>query len=630
MIKPDIFVLGKSEEYSNLEFNYTYRIPHDKVTRHTFNYIKRVGSSPYFYLVKESANTTIDLEAEVFEHNNAFHLWNGNDAVRLFNREVVLAEPEKYIDEEWHSGTITNVYDIVDTNARAYDTRYQESYNRNQCQTVILTRGWPDWCEQISKLYYPIIHIDSNDLGEQEIAEILEKSKRSYIYIVRDDIKCEGEFQLNWIPAAYDNQYMHVWNNNTNLSMISRTNLAMEPEKFTDFAYNKGEILIKHLEDTSLTIKNRVVSKVDNTIPAEQRSASLHNKDQCQSVILTRGWPEWANTMSSVHHPIIHLDNFELDLAGIDRLITESDKQVFHIIRKEIKTNDQLDYVPPFYDEMFMHIWNNSFDLQTITRAALEKSPAYYTDQAVMNDMTQIKNIDNDNLIIKNQYDIIYLSYDEESSNANFKKLQSRFPRAKRVHGVAGIFAAHQRASLLATTSMFYVVDADAIISDDFNFDYTVSLYDQDCVFVWRSRNPCNGLKYGYGGVKLFPTQKLRDAKTWRIDFTTSVANKFKAMDTVSNITNFNTSAFSAWRSGFREAVKLASSCIKNANDWESQERLETWTTIANDVPFANECRAGAKAGAKYGKEYATNLEKLAKINDFEWLEIQYEYTKND
>ena len=58
---------------------------------------------------------------------------------------------------------------------------------------------------------------------------------------------------------------------------------------------------------------------------------------------------------------------------------------------------------------------------------------------------------------------------------------------------------------------------------------------------------PINDLVYGYGGVKLFPTQALRDAKDWRIDFTTSVANKegqkgaFKALPKISNTTAFNT-----------------------------------------------------------------------------------------
>ena len=75
----------------------------------------------------------------------------------------------------------------------------------------------------------------------------------------------------------------------------------------------------------------------------------------------------------------------------------------------------------------------------------------------------------------------------------------------KRVHGVKGIHQAHIEAAKKCFTKMFWIVDADAIIMDDFNFDYVVprsSVRSRTCM---ESKNPINGLEYGYGGVKLFP-----------------------------------------------------------------------------------------------------------------------------
>ena len=69
-------------------------------------------------------------------------------------------------------------------------------------------------------------------------------------------------------------------------------------------------------------------------------------------------------------------------------------------------------------------------------------------------------------------FDIIFISYKEVNADSNFKNLQSRFPIAQRVHGVKGIHQAHIEAAKKALTKMFYVVDGDAIIEDDFNFDY--------------------------------------------------------------------------------------------------------------------------------------------------------------
>ena len=91
-------------------------------------------------------------------------------------------------------------------------------------------------------------------------------------------------------------------------------------------------------------------------------------------------------------------------------------------------------------------------------------------------------------------FDIIFISYQEPNAEANWKALKERFPMAKRVHGVKGIHQAHIQAANKSFTKMFYVVDGDAEIVDDFNFDHKVSEWDLDCVHVWRSRNPINDL----------------------------------------------------------------------------------------------------------------------------------------
>ena len=217
-------------------------------------------------------------------------------------------------------------------------------------------------------------------------------------------------------------------------------------------------------------------------------------------------------------------------------------------------------------------------------------------------------------------YDIVFISYDEINADANYARLKERFPLAKRVHGVDGIHNAHIAAAKKAFTKMFWVVDADAIILDDFNFDYEVTKWDLDVVHVWRSRNPVNGLEYGYGGVKLFPKTLTINMRTDTVDMTTTISSKFKAMPTVSNITAFNTDAFTTWRSAFRECCKLVL-----INNEESLVRLDRWCTIGSDLNAIN----GAKAGKIYGEKNASDMEALAKINDFTWLKDQWSLEKS-
>lgn len=228
------------------------------------------------------------------------------------------------------------------------------------------------------------------------------------------------------------------------------------------------------------------------------------------------------------------------------------------------------------------------------------------------------------------KYDIVFISYNETNADRNYQKLVSRFPEAKRLHGVKGIHQAHIEAAKLADTDMFWVVDGDANIEDTFDFNYEVSEYEIDAVHVWRSRNPINDLVYGYGGVKLLPTISTINMDTSNVDMTTSISNKFKAVKEISNITEFNTDNFNTWKSAFRECVKLASKTILRQHNSETAERLHIWKTVGTDRPYGKFAIQGAIAGEAYGLTFKNDKEALRRINDFDWLKEYYEQrTKN-
>jgi hypothetical protein len=221
-------------------------------------------------------------------------------------------------------------------------------------------------------------------------------------------------------------------------------------------------------------------------------------------------------------------------------------------------------------------------------------------------------------------YDIVFISYQEPNANENYAALKARFPSAKRVHGVKGIHQAHIAAAKRCFTKMFWIVDADAQIVEDFNFDYEVDDYNLNTVHVWRSLNPINDLVYGYGGVKLFPRQLTINMDTSNLDMTTSISNKFKAMPDISNVTAFNTDPFSTWRSAFRECVKLSSKSIDRQQDDETNARLNVWCTTGKDKLYGKYAIQGACAGRDYGYTNKDNLEALKLINDFDWLEGKF------
>jgi hypothetical protein len=222
-------------------------------------------------------------------------------------------------------------------------------------------------------------------------------------------------------------------------------------------------------------------------------------------------------------------------------------------------------------------------------------------------------------------YDIVFISYQEPSANENYKKLIKKYPRAKRVHGIKGIHQAHIEAAKMSTTEMLWIVDGDAIIDSNFNFDFQVSYQERDFVHVWRSLNPINDLVYGYGGVKLFPTELTLNMDVSKPDMTTSISTKFRAINKISNITAFNTDPFNTWKSAFRECCKLSSKIIDRQNDVETQERLQIWCSKGEDRSFGKYAIDGAKMGALYGTRNKSDVDKLKMINDFDWLRDQFD-----
>jgi hypothetical protein len=223
-------------------------------------------------------------------------------------------------------------------------------------------------------------------------------------------------------------------------------------------------------------------------------------------------------------------------------------------------------------------------------------------------------------------YEIFFISYDEANAEENWSTLKKLAPTARRISGIKGLKLAHHRAAEMSFTKMFYVVDGDAEILETFRFNNRVE--DYTAVYVWKSRNPINGLEYGYGGVKLLPKQKVLKMDHGKVDMTTSLSENFYIMPEISNITRFNTDEFSTWRSAFRECVKLSSRAIDRTYETETDQRLETWCTEGKDKPFGNYCIAGALEGKKYGEMHIGNAIMLSKINDFDWLETYFEAWK--
>lgn len=203
-------------------------------------------------------------------------------------------------------------------------------------------------------------------------------------------------------------------------------------------------------------------------------------------------------------------------------------------------------------------------------------------------------------------------------------------PHAMRLHGIKGLHAAHATAAEMVSTDMFYVVDGDAEILDNFEFDHVVTNDKKQCVHVFRAKNPVNDLVYGYGAVKLLPTKDVlgivnHDLKP---DVTTSINRRYEVIHKISNITRFNTDEFNTWRSAFRECAKLSSKIIPEQVDAETEHRLNIWCNVGSNRPFGNLAILGAQAGKHFGLTYRHDLNRMMMINNISAMQLLYEKYK--
>jgi len=271
-----------------------------------------------------------------------------------------------------------------------------------------------------------------------------------------------------------------------------------------------------------------------------------------------------------------------------------------------------------YYDLAYEHVWVSREGEEKIQVARL----CYVEEPRGRKEFDVTEELNED------QLDVIFISYNEPNAENNWNRVKEKAPWAQRVDGVKGILNAHKAAAKKSRTDMFYVVDGDAHLIDTWKFNYRPSIFDRDCTYIWAAVNPLTNLTYGHGGVKLFSKEKLLKLKKWRtLDMTTCVSEKIKVMSEVSNVTEFNTDEFSAWKTAFRECVKLSLNVQTDHANENHKVRLDAWQHIDANLSFSRAAMAGALQGMEFFKEHEFDADALTKINDREWLEQRYNTT---
>jgi len=225
------------------------------------------------------------------------------------------------------------------------------------------------------------------------------------------------------------------------------------------------------------------------------------------------------------------------------------------------------------------------------------------------------------NIVKSNPLDIIYLSNGEKFADKNYeyllkvtKGLQNRIVR---VDGINGRVKAYHAAAEASNTPWMFTIFAKLKIDKYFDWSWQPDRLQSPKHYIFHAKNPVNELIYGHQAMIAYNKKLALENNGKGLDFT--LDDPHSVINILSGVAEFNTDAYSTWRTAFREVIKLQS----DTSDI-SYDRLQVWLNKANGM-FAEDCLRGANDAVEYYKQVGGDITKLKYSYEWSWLKEYYD-----
>jgi hypothetical protein len=217
--------------------------------------------------------------------------------------------------------------------------------------------------------------------------------------------------------------------------------------------------------------------------------------------------------------------------------------------------------------------------------------------------------------------DIVFIDNGEPNAEENYMHLKWAAERANsvKIHrssGVNGRAAAYHAAARASTTDWFFAVFAKLKVNSDFDWLWQPDRMQQAKHYIFHAKNPVNGLEYGHQAMIAYNKRLVLANPGRGLDFT--LDDEHEVVPVLSGTAEYAHSKWSAWRTAFRECLKL-----KGQADVESKYRLNKWLNFDNtDQHIVNEdwSRWGAEDAVAYYEEVDGDFDALKKSYEWSWL----------
>jgi hypothetical protein len=212
--------------------------------------------------------------------------------------------------------------------------------------------------------------------------------------------------------------------------------------------------------------------------------------------------------------------------------------------------------------------------------------------------------------------DIVFIDNSEPGAEYNWLQLpQVSIPnQIHRSTGVTGRVAAYHAAARLSTTPWFFAVFAKLEVESEFDWAWQPDRMQEPKHYIFHARNPVNGLVYGHQALIAYNRRLVLENASTGLDFTLDSAHE--VVPVISGTARYTTTSWMAWRTAFRECIKLQHSLP----DVENEYRLKQWLRENNHDDCVKWSHIGAQDAVEYYESIGGDFVELKKSYDWAWL----------
>jgi hypothetical protein len=213
--------------------------------------------------------------------------------------------------------------------------------------------------------------------------------------------------------------------------------------------------------------------------------------------------------------------------------------------------------------------------------------------------------------------DIVFLSNGEKDAEFLHEHLvycafSQRISTVKHVKNVKGRVASQHAAAHAATTDWYFVVPGKLQVDRMFDWSWQPDRMQQAKHYIFHAHNPVNGLVYGHMAMVAYNKKLVLETQGTGLDFTMEKAHE--VVPIVSGTAMYAETPMMAWRTAFREVLKLQVSLP----DVENEYRLSQWLT--KDISADQWSMKGAQDAVEFYNEVNGDPTELHKSYEWSWL----------